>query len=511
MLREELSKACVIPAVPVDIEASNLKPSSEPPFVIDDAFLDICSYLSPFDWNQISGVSRNFFRIAQDEITWRANYKNYLHPFDHMQPITFAELKKQILANYLYTETNRSREDLRDYFSNVLLNFLRRHADQRWTHFYFGMLYYNGDGITSERSKGLTYLYDAFIQGDYRAYQFFSRGLTNDSPQKKMEIQRILRPGDAAKLLPFLLHAEEKKVAPLAYDIANLYRKGIGLTAPNPELSLAWNNQALNNGSSDAVETMLAGIADEKERIPLLKACYEKIPLAFVARKLGFLHKDYFTEVKDERLEHKIDIASPFKKMALKLSQKRAFMWFQLAAMQKDGSAAKQLADCYFYGEGIEKKVDEALVWYKRGFKLGNSGAAFALSLHYLTDKRWFLNPHKVWWIQSAAQCGCRKSYVALREASIRQHPFPCCAFAILQAIGIPGSFSLNLFKYKKISKPAESVLETKLDKNIIVLYKKIGEKEGLLERPIQLLIDAWQQEWEEKPILQSIPHSGKI
>ncbi|MDR1056586.1 MAG: hypothetical protein LBL90_12375 [Prevotellaceae bacterium] len=43
-----------------------------------------------------------------------------------------------------------------------------------------------------------------------------------------------------------------------------------------------------------------------------------------------------------------------------------AFQWYKKAAEQGYASAQNSLANCYYYGEGVAKNIETALVWYKK-------------------------------------------------------------------------------------------------------------------------------------------------
>ncbi len=51
-----------------------------------------------------------------------------------------------------------------------------------------------------------------------------------------------------------------------------------------------------------------------------------------------------------------------------------------LAKEERNGDAMFFLGSMYMYGEGVEKNVEEALLWWSKGTKAGSRECAFALN-----------------------------------------------------------------------------------------------------------------------------------
>lgn len=53
---------------------------------------------------------------------------------------------------------------------------------------------------------------------------------------------------------------------------------------------------------------------------------------------------------------------------------------YPLAAYQRDAEAQFYLGMIYFYGEGVEKNIEEAMLWWKKAMRSGHVDAAYRLS-----------------------------------------------------------------------------------------------------------------------------------
>lgn len=56
-----------------------------------------------------------------------------------------------------------------------------------------------------------------------------------------------------------------------------------------------------------------------------------------------------------------------------------AFEYYLKAAKQGDVNAQLNLGLCYFYGNGVEKNLSEAVKWYRKAVNQGNAQAQNAL------------------------------------------------------------------------------------------------------------------------------------
>lgn len=53
---------------------------------------------------------------------------------------------------------------------------------------------------------------------------------------------------------------------------------------------------------------------------------------------------------------------------------------YPLAAYKRDSEAQFYLGMIYFYGEGVEKDIDQAVDWWKKAMRSGHTEAAYRLS-----------------------------------------------------------------------------------------------------------------------------------
>jgi hypothetical protein len=55
-------------------------------------------------------------------------------------------------------------------------------------------------------------------------------------------------------------------------------------------------------------------------------------------------------------------------------------LFYPLATKERNSQAQFHLGMIYFYGEGVEKNIDEAMQWWKKAMRNGNVDAAYRLS-----------------------------------------------------------------------------------------------------------------------------------
>ena len=55
-------------------------------------------------------------------------------------------------------------------------------------------------------------------------------------------------------------------------------------------------------------------------------------------------------------------------------------IWDPLAAYKRNSEAQFPLGMIYFYGEGVEKDLNQAMEWWKKAMKNGHVDAAYRLS-----------------------------------------------------------------------------------------------------------------------------------
>lgn len=60
--------------------------------------------------------------------------------------------------------------------------------------------------------------------------------------------------------------------------------------------------------------------------------------------------------------------------------QKARELLYPLAAYKRNAEAQFYMGMIYFYGEGVEKDIDQAMEWWKKAMRAGHTDAAYRLS-----------------------------------------------------------------------------------------------------------------------------------
>jgi len=55
-------------------------------------------------------------------------------------------------------------------------------------------------------------------------------------------------------------------------------------------------------------------------------------------------------------------------------------LFYPLATKERNSEAQFHLGMIYFYGEGVQKDIDQAMEWWKKAMRNGNVDAAYRLS-----------------------------------------------------------------------------------------------------------------------------------
>jgi len=99
-------------------------------------------------------------------------------------------------------------------------------------------------------------------------------------------------------------------------------------------------------------------------------------------------------------------------------ANKPIVLWRDLAEQGK-ATAELELAEAYYYGEGIEQNKNEAGQWYRKAAEHGNAKAQFALAEFYVRpiSVPEYEEPEYIYWISKAAEQGECNSLRILGES----------------------------------------------------------------------------------------------
>ena len=152
----------------------------------------------------------------------------------------------------------------------------------------------------------------------------------------------------------------------------------------------------------------------------------------------------------------------------------KAIYWWQKAADAGNSAAQKNLAICYFNGDGVEKDVEKAVYWWQKAADAGNSAAQFNLAICYLKGDGVEKDVEKaVYWWQKAADAGDSTAQYRL-------------AFCYLKGEGIEKDVEKAVYWWQKAADAGDSTAQYRL----AFCYLK-GEG---IEKDVEKAVYWWQK-----------------
>lgn len=221
-----------------------------------------------------------------------------------------------------------------------------------------GLLYYYGNGVPSDKERGVAYFRRGAEQGSEKARDNWALSLTDGLGTKKNTkvalelleagvaegrnssrrlLSHLLLEGltgdrDHQRAVALLRVAAEDGDAEAMTSLGNCYQLGKGIEA-NIENALEWYHRGAAAGDGRAMNS--------------LGVCYE----------LG------------DRVEAKIETA---------------LKWYRKGAAAGNGGAMANLGICYTHGKGVRKNIKIALEWFRKAALYGNTKAMTNLAIFYL-------------------------------------------------------------------------------------------------------------------------------
>lgn len=200
-----------------------------------------------------------------------------------------------------------------------------------------GFFYYDGECVKRNRAAGITWITKAAEQGDESA-QFFLGELYYEGKEVKQNYEEAFK--------WYMASAKQGRVK-AQYLVGECYSNGIGVMQ-NEQEAVKWYRKSARHTDRDPWRMMP-------------KDAW------FACKKMGqFYH------------EGKV----------VKQSDKIAAQWYEkagriLMTLPATGMELCDIADNYFYGDGISQNIEAAIKWYKRAAQMGSRYAKTQLAEMY--------------------------------------------------------------------------------------------------------------------------------
>lgn len=167
---------------------------------------------------------------------------------------------------------------------------------------------------------------------------------------------------DSQKALKWLELAAEYQMSGAAWELAEIYRDGIGNVSQNLEKAQAFYLLAKESGENveRSVQQLQSRLAVRDDFGALLE------------------------RAKEGNLEAQKDLAMAYVRGdEIEQNYEEAFKWYKAAAEQGDADAQNSLYNRYAKGEGVEQNSEEAMKWLHRSAEQGYGLAYYNLGFEY--------------------------------------------------------------------------------------------------------------------------------
>lgn len=161
-------------------------------------------------------------------------------------------------------------------------------------------------------------------------------------------------PNAAAYAFQFFKKSAKQGFADAAYMLARCYHEGVGIRK-NYKIAIKWYITADNDVTNDIWDD--PGDIDRE-----LSEIYRK-----------YLEDDEFAEEIDEKVDEEVNLREE------QLSIENIIN----TALSGSSDAQQCLGFYYYYGNGFEKDIQEAIFWYEKAAAQGNDTAMYRLAEHY--------------------------------------------------------------------------------------------------------------------------------
>ncbi len=331
---------------------------------------------------------------------------------------------KVILANYdlakIYEENpiifNVSAETIQKYYKTALEGLLEQEQDKHdpFTEMRIGSMYLNGKGTDVNIKKAISWFDKASLSGNpdaaYQlAYIYTSDKYNFNNAEKANEYYKKALEGYEK-----LENGNENSTA--EYRLGSMYLKALG-AEKSIDKAISWFSKSMQNGNSDAAYQLgniyhsdkygffdeekanvfykyaadaghiyanyyLGNISLEKEDIPKAVEHFEKAAEGNISHawyKLGQIYSNEASEFFDG-VKAQACYANALKQYISDYSS------------NPDNFTAYRIASMHMYGQGTVINIPEAISWFEKSYKFGNSDAAYQLGNIYHSDKYGFKN-----------------------------------------------------------------------------------------------------------------------
>lgn len=213
---------------------------------------------------------------------------------------------------------------------------------------------------------GLANLHD-FIGDKKQAFKWYLKAAENSLIDAYYYVGNAYKRGegvqqDSQKALKWLELAAEYQMSGAAWDLAEIYRDGIGNVSQNLEKA-----QAFYLLAKEAGENVERSVQQLQSRLA-------------VRDDFGAL----LERAKEGNLEAQKDLAMAYVRGdEIEQNYEEAFKWYKAAAEQGDADAQNSLYNRYAKGEGVEQNSEEAMKWLHRSAEQGYGLAYYNLGFEY--------------------------------------------------------------------------------------------------------------------------------
>ena len=213
---------------------------------------------------------------------------------------------------------------------------------------------------------GLANLHD-FIGDKKQAFKWYLKAAENGLIDAYYYVGNAYKRGegvqqDSQKALKWLELATEYQMSGAAWELAEIYRDGIGNVSQNLEKA-----QAFYLLAKEAGENVERSVQQLQSRLA-------------VRDDFGVL----LERAKEGNLEAQKDLAMAYVRGdEIEQNYEEAFKWYKAAAEQGDADAQNSLYNRYAKGEGVEQNSEEAMKWLHRSAEQGYGLAYYNLGFEY--------------------------------------------------------------------------------------------------------------------------------
>lgn len=204
------------------------------PTIPDEVMIPLLDYLTNQELVNTSLVSRDFYRLANDEILWK---HRFIRDHGEWLLIGKTDIKAQYIAATLYKTAKRhTRPDLAQQVFVQLYRLAKPHQGKLWANYYLGHLYHNGFGTIKAVAHGRLLLLQCANDGHAEAI--------NDCLDLFKENIEALHPAQCLHYLHRLTEAYHLGAKHVCLNLARLSHFGTS-ESRKLDMEILWLERAL--------------------------------------------------------------------------------------------------------------------------------------------------------------------------------------------------------------------------------------------------------------------------